>query len=531
MVASIGGRQSLLRPLSHVSSSKLPGEQMSQTNGNIGSSQSNPGDQIGNPPSAPSSTTGGSGFLVPTASSAPTSRTGEDAAGTAPSDPSVSGISEGIQEGDDNSSRDDTSALSSAAIAGSVIGSVVFLTLLALLLWFLRKNRSRNRQAGITPPSGQPGGRRERPYIFDQESVGPTPKSARLKAALGYNYQRFRGQVDGFLGDGSHGSAAMGWERSGSPVASQHVRQNSLVPHGEDQRDILTTKDRLRDWWDRLTADALFNWRLRNDQTLNPDPFASVREKQNETMPGRRSSDIASLLGMSEKRLEHEERRQGANRRTESEASMDHFLGGLGFNVSSANPDPFADHNALPAEPARVADTNPVADSNEVLGRYDTSNTRRSRASTIAGPGVRSPSTLSTASPGYDSVYRDSNGSMATFDTRRNRWRSDPFDLERPELLGRAPVTAMQEGGDGEPKRPWPTHIRDQSSISKYSSGLTSNGWIEPGPDVGPVRSPVESWNGPPLASHWWPATRSDAQGKRETGSSMEGDVRFGKAM
>ncbi|KAL2752210.1 hypothetical protein ACRALDRAFT_1083738 [Sodiomyces alcalophilus JCM 7366] len=542
------------RPSGGVPSSRVAAGQTSQTNGNVVvPSQSSPGGQAGNPGNSllvPSSTTGGSEFLVTTASSASTSQPGGGAAGTANSDSPDSGLAKGIQEGgsDSSSSRSsssdgDTSALSSAAIAGSVIGSVVFLTLLALFFWFLRKHRSRSHRAGATPHSGQPGGRKERPYIFDQESVGPTPKSARLKAALGYNYQRFRGQLGGFLGEGSHGAraAASGWERSESPVAPQHSHHNSFSPRGEAQRDILTTKDRLKDWWDRLTADALFNWRLRNDRALDPDPFASVREKQSETTaPRRRSSDFASLLGMSEKGFEREEKRQSAARRTESNTSMDHFLGGLGLNVNSANPDPFADTNALPAEPARAAGANPFADSNEVpiastaamSGPYRVANARRSRASTIAGPGARPPSTLPPVSPRYDSVYRDSSGSMETFDTRRNRWRSDPFDLERPELLGHASAT---EGGViGEPKRPWPTHTRGQSSLSKYSSGLGSNNWIEPGPDVGSARPPVDSWNGsrsPPLAPHWRPAMRSDVYETRETRGSIESNVSFGKAM
>ncbi|ROT42730.1 hypothetical protein SODALDRAFT_326885 [Sodiomyces alkalinus F11] len=550
VASSINGADptsTLIRP-SVVSGSQLPAGETSQTDRNAVPTQINPG--------GPPSTTDGRGLLITTASSAPSSQPGEGAAGTSNSGAEIPGIPQGIQEksadssSSSSSSNGNTSGLSPAAIAGSVVGSVAFLTLLVVFLWFLRKHRSRSRRVGASADSGHGEGRRrqERPYVFDQESVGPTPKSARFKAALGYNYQRFRGQLGGFLGEDGYraGATMLSRERSGSPVMSQHSRHNSAVSSGGDaQRDILTTKDRLKDWWDRLTADALFNWRLRNDTTLDPDPFASVREKQSETTEQRRTSnDFVSLLGMSEKGLGSEEQRQGANRRTGSSVSADHFLGGLGFNVNSgnANANPFADTNALPAEPARAADVNvnPFADSNEVPaastsampGPYRVANARRSRASTIAGPGTRPPSTLPPVSPQYDSLYRESGGSMETFDTRRNRWRSDPFDLERPELLG--PPFAREQRESGEPKRPWPTHARHQSSVSKYSSGIGSNCWIEPGPDVGSARPLVGSLSGPgspPPAPHWRPAMRSDVPEKGEARRSINGDGSVGKAM
>ncbi|KAM0285478.1 hypothetical protein ACHAQH_001428 [Verticillium albo-atrum] len=379
--------------------------------------------------------------------------------------------------------------------------------------------------------------RKERPYIFDQESVGPTPRSTKFKAALGYSIMRLRGQVGGVFAFGHRRSSSAVLSKEQSQLAysdiSGHSRHNSNTSdRGTPQAVVVTNQDRARDWWDRLKMDALFNWRTRNDRAMDPDPFASVREKQSETVNNNPAQpDFLTLLGMDEKEVEREAQRRRASRKHGSTASMDHFLGGLGLNIDR-NPDPFSDSNALPAEPTRAAPANPFADSNAIAapgfaprpGQNYIEALRRSRGTSFGGVATRPPSTQAPRSPRYDSVYRESGVSVDSFATRRNKCRSDPFDLERPDLLlSQGSSVAGHSRTSSGPKRPFPAHMRSESFQSKYSSGVGSNGWSEPGPDVGSLGR----WDTDSPTSGYRPGE----QPRRLSGGSQQTQGSVGKAM
>ncbi|KAG7106770.1 hypothetical protein HYQ44_013748 [Verticillium longisporum] len=429
-----------------------------------------------------------------------------------------------------------SSGMSAAIIAGAVVGGVAFLTICALLFWFWRKNKKKRRSTLLTPLSTQPPSmRKERPYIFDQESVGPTPRSTKFKAALGYSLMRLRGQVGGVFSFGHRRSSSAVLSKEQSQLAyldlSGHSRHGSNASsRGAPPAVVVTSQDRARDWWDRLKMDALFNWRTRNDGPMDPDPFASVREKQSETANNNVGQpDFLTLLGMDEREVEREAQRRRASRKHGSTASMDHFLSGLGLNVDK-NPDPFSDRHALPAEPTRAAPTNPFADSNAMAAPGFAANAgqnyieamRRSRGTSMGGLTTRPPSMQVARSSRYDSVYRESGGSVDSFAARRNKWRSDPFDLERPDLLS---SQGSSVGGrvSGAPSRPSAAHMRSESVQSKYSSGVGSNEWSEPGPDVGPSGR----WDTDSPTSGYRPGE----QRRRLSGGSQQTQGSVGKAL
>lgn len=441
---------------------------------------------------------------------------GAAAVGEGVADPSTTTISDG-------STR---SGAPTAVVAGSVAGGVAVVSLIAFLLWFWRKKKiNRRRSSLLTPltiePSTLNGGNNEKSYIIERGSVGPTPKTERIKAAVGARFQGLRGKSSG-----SRSGPSVDL-RSGSQYddASLHSRNNSSsLSLGSGNKDVVTGKDRFKDWWSRVTADVNFNWKMRNDRTMDADPAAAVRN-----VSERKGSqpDFLTLLGMDEKEVQREAQNRQANHSANGSAgSANHFLGGLNLNFDSAN-NPFSDINALSHESAKPPPltvsprANPFSDANAVSDKAGSStkppstyvaDVRRSR-----GLGQkRQPSVV-------DSVYRESVASVDNFDNKRNKFRSDPFDLERPELLGSRQdlTTANMMAADGQGVRgsvnkPRRAHTRDDSLSSKYSSGFSLGDWSDPGPDVGPGST---RWDSPTPDDDYRPGSRQRGGSKGSNGS------------
>ncbi|KAK1541568.1 hypothetical protein CPAR01_07557 [Colletotrichum paranaense] len=460
-------------------------------------------------------------------SPSPTSSAGAGAGAIAPSPPLNPGTAAGeAGTGNDAPTTSQAPASSSRSggvatpvvIASSVVGAVAVIGLLGFLLWFWRKRLLKKRRSTLlTPLSTDPSFREKSSYVIDRGSLGPTPRSAKLKAALGYNFQRFRGQFGGLVSRNRDSGSTN--DRAQFMNISQHSRNSSSLSNHGGPRDVVTTKDRVKDWWERLTADMKFNWRLRGDRNVEKDPFASARNMSERKAAAPGQPDFLTLLGMDDREVEREAQRRRVSRNQGSAGSADHFLGGLGLNFDNASADPFSDINALPhnsAKPAPLAvanpsngnGNNPFSDANAIsapaAARKPSStyvaDVRRSRGTSVGGTTTRPPSG-STYSPRLDSMYRDSMQSVESFATRRNKFRSDPFDLERPELLGsslgsssggrltQASSNYSQVGG-GAPRVPGNAHTRADSFSSKYSSGVSMDGWSDPGPDVGPSSGP-----------------------------------------
>ncbi|KAK2015376.1 hypothetical protein LZ32DRAFT_626915 [Colletotrichum eremochloae] len=360
-------------------------------------------------------------------------------------------------------------------IASSVAGAVVFLGLLGLLIWFWRKRLfKRRRSTLLTPLSTEPGFRHaeKAPYIIDRASLGPTPRSAKLKAALGYNFQRFLGQLGALVSPNRDSSPTR--DRSQFMNVSQHSRNSSSLSNHMGPRDVVTTKDRVKDWWERLTADMNFNWRLRGNGNVDKDTFVPARDVKDRKAATGGQPDFLTLLGMDDREVEREAQRRH------------HFLGGLGLNFdnAAANPNPFSDANAVrhdSVKPGPLAVANPDNDPFSDVNAISAPAAAAKPPSTYVAD-VRRPPSGSTYSPRPDSMYRDSVQSVESFATRRNKFRSDPFDLERPELLGSRTTQASSnysQASSGAPRVP-----------GSYSSGVSMDGWSDPGPDVGPLNGP-----------------------------------------
>ncbi|KAK8098643.1 uncharacterized protein PG998_014129 [Apiospora kogelbergensis] len=255
-------------------------------------------------------------------------------------------------------------------------------------------------------------------------------------------------------------------------------------------------------------------WRFgrnRGKQDGGEDLFANTRGMK-DTQRGRSSQpDFLTLLNMDDKQLAEQANIKrktlaGKNRRSSSAGSADHFLGGLGLSFGSTNP--FLDSNAMPHDSAKPAplsnaapgENNPFSDANAI--RPPTQSKQIGPPSTAPAPCIGTPG-----------------DSVESFQTRRNKFRSDPFDLDRPELLSSSASasSAYQQSGPPTartPATPGKAHTRASSYSSRYSSGVnTLEDFGDPGPDIG---SATNRYAPPPLTTH------------KKNGSS--GQVSVGKA-
>ncbi|KAK3301509.1 uncharacterized protein B0H64DRAFT_40519 [Chaetomium fimeti] len=468
---------------------------------------------------------------------------------------------------------------STVAVAGGVIGGVVAISFLAFFIWWWRRRTQRKRRSTLlTPLDVGPSYDRDEKggYVISRGSIGPTPVAVKVKAALGHNYKRIRGHIR------NRTAPSVNLDRGTSQFmdsATKHSRTNSGIIGAEP-----TTTDRLKDWWSGLGKK--FN---RQNNSAQEKPQGVTQEKKvTSSQP-----DFLTLLSMDDGELDREaQRRRVSNARINGRAnSSDNLLGGL--NLSFGNDNPFSDANAIAhtsAKPAPLAvnqgnAANPFSDANAIANPAPTmpkpttyvADIRRSRSnSTVAG---RQPSTVYN----YSNANRDSAGSLrsmatATTTNQRNKFRSDPFDLERPELLAgggnkpamlpnsRTSSTAATAGSAPSPS-PGPTQPTQQqqtgatmmmmnpparartraesfssrySKFSKYSSGVSamsadrgsSMDWSDPGPDVGP--GAAGSWatsGGGGGGGGGNGSERTRANGGRLSGGSLGSLGSVGKAM
>ncbi|KAE8449966.1 hypothetical protein EG329_007105 [Mollisiaceae sp. DMI_Dod_QoI] len=475
-------------------------------------------------PTVLSGNNNGNGFVSP---SKPTSSSSSSLASTSlPGESSAaSGISSNPQ-------------ITAAPVVGGVVGSVALVAIVAMIFYFFRKRR-RGRESLLTPLTT---GRRSSFYEADNASVGPSGRGSRWKSEVGYQTDKLRsvgtGIKAGIVGLGASLKSKVGGDRSDTPSVNlnrgnsqfldgpipQHSRNNSVL----SQTEKPSIKDRASDWWERFSEKVSFAWRMRMKTKEPEDPFAAARSMTEKQAKMNNPPDFSQLLRMDDRdlQLQAERRRLSLAGNTNSLPQ----LGSLGLNFSSVGDDPFADPvkggsgttgwrppaSTNPAvnpfaDPA-TSRSNPFADPPTRPGatmpkaNSYISDIRRSRGQSIdvntnnVTSMYRPPSTAvgsrypSTIAPSRDS-YRDTVLSSFSANARKGKGRSDPFDLERPELwkskdtnstvmypaaLSTKPGTVGQ--GTGANSRV----ISSGSFLSKYSSGVSLGEWGDPGPDLGP---------------------------------------------
>jgi hypothetical protein len=382
--------------------------------------------------------------------------------------------------------------------------------LAAFFIWFWKRRVVKKRRSTLlTPLSIDPG--EKDGYVITRGSIGPTPMAEKLRAAVNYNVGKIRTGLGGIF-PGGRDRRGVNMDRGNSqfmdPVSTHSRNSSSVMSSPVLGRSAPTSKGGIAGWWTGVTgaaAGAFAALGRPRKESMSSVPFTAARNEPNEKGMGKPQTDFLTLLSMDDGQLDQEaqRRRLSVNRRTSSTGSAGSFFGGLNLNFSD---DPFSDINSLAHTSAKPAPLNPFSDSNAIPkpATY-VADIRRSRGASVSAP--RAPST----------VYRDSVSSVESFATRRNKFRSDPFDLERPELLANArqakvsitsstAATAASSDrssrlsggvGTGDIRRPAGAHHRTESFTSKYSSGASLGDWSDPGPDVGPAASRTAAWEGP----------------------------------
>ncbi|KAH7018284.1 uncharacterized protein B0I36DRAFT_37461 [Microdochium trichocladiopsis] len=408
-----------------------------------------------------------------------------------------------------------------AAVAGGVAGTVVLIGILAFLFCWRRRRRNGPRSPG-SPASTERGIREKAPYVITRTSIGPTPVSEKFKASMVYKYQQASLHM---VELGVRAAEAIGLRKRtdvdldrgpsqyGPLMAGGHSRNNSGF--GLPPATLVPKRD-FPDWWDRLTEDEAQNW------TIKPEDGGAQPSRQPADQTTDRSSIRASSNVMGANAVSNQDppppiptrkgpiandgapapKTGGTLQPTKAPASgrpgqprqaapSDHFLSNLGLNFDPA--DPFSDVNSMSHVSAMVmplsapTGTDPFSDANAI----PTNPQARGPANYVQGVqhARRESRNAVMRRQQAESVYRDSAVSEESFQTRRNRVRSDPFDLDRPELRAAMPPNAADLANKAkEPAPPRQAHVRTHSSSSsKYSTHTVSEAaWSEPGPDIGP---------------------------------------------
>ncbi|KAL5323377.1 hypothetical protein ACEPPN_007912 [Leptodophora sp. 'Broadleaf-Isolate-01'] len=437
--------------------------------------------------------------------------------------------------------------LTTGPVIGGVLGSMGFIAVVALLFWFFRRKR-KARESLLTPLTT---GRRSSFYDADNQSVGPSGQGNKWRTEIGYRTDRVRNVGSdikaGIVAVGASLKSKVVRERSDTPSVNlnrgnsqfldgpipQHSRNNSTLSNPTH----VTIKEKATDWWERLRENMTFGWAKKSEPA---DPFAAARGMTEKRAIANGSPDFSQLLGMDDRDLQIQAERRRASLAGNTGSLPQ--LGSLGLNFNTTE-DPFADpkkpttttsNNSTPGwkPPNANPKTNPFADptprSNpfaDPVSRPDPtipkSNTyiadiRRSRGQSIdantsannataATSLYRPPSTAtaiqsrypSSLAPSRDS-YRDTVFSSFSANVRKGKGRSDPFDLERPELwkprdsnLYPNPLNGIKEATSGSSAYAQNQRIISNATYtSKYSSGVSSLGeWGDPGPDLGPSQN------------------------------------------
>ncbi|KAI3396019.1 hypothetical protein diail_515, partial [Diaporthe ilicicola] len=454
---------------------------------------------------------------------------------------------------------------STIAVAGGVVGGVAVISLVAFLIWFWRRRMLRKRRSTLlTPLSADPGFGRDRQggYMIERDSIGPTPRSIKVKVALRAQYSRVRGRIarSGSVRSisSSNSGRSVDLNRGNSqfmdspPVVDRNRKNSSALPPGDSANPSF--KDRITAVLAKLKGPQMRDpgWNENKNDIFSARGLGgSMKEKDNpRTRPVTNKPDFLTLLNMDDSELDREAQRRRVSRtRGGSDSSV---FGGLNLNFGQ---DPFSDANALTSNNAKPAPfqvsgaNNPFSDAYAIPGPTHVPqpasyvhDIRRSRGQSIGTivdlnqvmdlrvvNGASRPPSGATARPGgYESTMymRESTASFESFNTRRNKFRSDPFDLEPlsqspssfdrsavasstfsavgssgagryPSTSGSIPIghqsgigARAAPGGDVIRKPVPAAHARENSlGSSKYTSGVSEGSmddWSDPGPDVGP---------------------------------------------
>lgn len=144
-------------------------------------------------------------------------------------------------------------------VVGSIVGSILGISMLALVIfWLIRRRKLQRRRStlltplGVRPgaPPGTPGNLMK--YEIDNQSLGPTPRSAKVAAAMSANAKKFSQRLRQSMSDASHinmsrGNSQFGHEGQVVPTPRAHSRASSTPPGLPQQNG----------WWSQAFEESI----------------------------------------------------------------------------------------------------------------------------------------------------------------------------------------------------------------------------------------------------------------------------------
>ncbi|RYP32667.1 hypothetical protein DL767_005069 [Monosporascus sp. MG133] len=392
-----------------------------------------------------------------------------------------------------------------AAVAGGVVGGLALVSLGIFLIWFWRR-RTEQKRKRLTRFSGDgASGRREKEgaYFTNRTPLGPTPVSEKLNDSVVYGYRRIRRRLSGIVDRSTSPQPTVDLDRGTSqfgPLPTSISPQSSrFSASSENVTFVPRGREQFVGWWSRVIKDG--GSQPKSNRSDNA-PFAVARGMKRVSGDRRAPNpqpDFHTLLRMDEEAAVSAARisgTRGNHKRRSTATGNEHFMGSLGFDFGGAA-NPFSDANAIRHDSATATAPPPALWTHPAEDPFSDVNAVANGPPLSEGTAAyaRDPEQLRGRSASVNgSICRESRvSSVDSLDgdmlMRNTKFRSDPFDLDLPELLssgtGGGSSSAM-----GIPPR---AHVRGPSYASSYTSRYfgsdagSFSGWSDPGPDVGPA--------------------------------------------
>ncbi|RYP69999.1 hypothetical protein DL769_005112 [Monosporascus sp. CRB-8-3] len=392
-----------------------------------------------------------------------------------------------------------------AAVAGGVVGGLALVSLGIFLIWFWRR-RTEQKRRRLTRFSGDgASGHREMEaaYFTNGTPLGPTPVSEKLNDSIVHGYRRICRRLSGIVDRSASPQPTVDLDRGtsqfGPPPASISPQSSRFSASSENATFVPRGREQFVGWWSRVTKNG--GSQPKSNRSDNaPFPVARGMKGVSGGRPAPNPQpDFHTLLRMDEEAVVSAagvSGTRGNQKRRSTATGNEHFMSGLGFDFGDAA-NPFSDGNAIrhgsatapPPAPWMHPAKDPFSDANAVANGPQLS----SGTATYARD-PREPRSRSASANG--SIDRESGvSSVDSLDgdmlMRNTKFRSDPFDLDRPELLSSGTGGGGVDGSSSVAGIPPRAHVRDPSYASSYTSRYfgsdagSFNGWSDPGPDVG----------------------------------------------
>ncbi|KAK1774039.1 hypothetical protein QBC45DRAFT_455055 [Copromyces sp. CBS 386.78] len=376
------------------------------------------------------------------------------------------------------SSVPSTNSKSEAAkVAGGVLSGLVVLSLIGLLFWLWRRRRLQKRRS--TSPRTNPDGNEKKPYIISRRSIGPTPVLVKAKAALGYNSKKIRERISQSFSEGSIRILSPSNRQQSQGLLGTHGRNPSLF-FTNSVKGTGLVKVSISNWWSRITS-HMYTSKRHNDEVVR-DRYSDTGNTSERQTRLQYQPDFLTLIRIDEDDLGREVQGQQRVSGSRDKPPTTQLLHPDERNNPFRDPNTLSHVSAIPAPLAAAGgpSDNPFSDP---VPRPPNSNQRPHRRPPPP------PGNTAKINPSRQPSTRTYRESINSFTTHRNKFRSDPFDLERPELLCHGVPQVMASQGTattGGPRHPPGAHTRQESlggsSRYSYPSGVN-----DPGPDVGPA--------------------------------------------